>query len=187
MGKSGMTFAGQFHIRCYQKPRNAFEWMKWAVFGIRKLKWEEKTQNLVTNEGLNAGLNIMFHGATQITTWYICPFEDNHTPAAGDSYATPGYTECTAYDEANRPAFVENAASSQSIDNTGNRAVFTFNATKTIYGMAMVGGGTGANTKGDTAGGGTLWCASQFASSKSVNDDDVIEVTYTINAADDGS
>jgi len=40
--------------------------------------WEHG--NLVTNEGLNANLDIMFHASTQITTWYIFPFEDDHTP-----------------------------------------------------------------------------------------------------------
>lgn len=182
MFKAGASFQGKFHVICYAKPKNAFEWMMLQVFGKRKVKWVEETQNLVVDEGLNHILDVQFHGTTQVGTWYICPFESNHTPAAGNTYATPGYTECTAYDEANRPAFVEGAASSKSISNTGNRAVFTFNATKTIYGMAMV----SLNTKGDTVGGGVLWCSSRFSSSKNVDSGDIIEVTYTITSADDG-
>jgi len=140
--------------------------------------------NICTDEGLNALLDIMFHAATQITTWYVAIFESNTSPAAGTTYATPVYTESIAYDEATRPAFVEAAASSKSLTNSASKAEFTINATKTIYGGALVGGGTGASTKADTAGGGTLYCASQFGSSKSVVDDDIIKVTITINAAD---
>jgi hypothetical protein len=60
------------------------------------------------------------------------------------------------------------------------------NATETIYGAALVGGGSGATTKGDTAGGGKLWCAAQFASSKNVDSGDTLEITYTLTSADDG-
>lgn len=169
--KDGLKLVSIWNVDCYGQD------------GV--LKWSEENRNLVTNEGLDAILDIMFHGSTQITTWYIALFEDNHTPAAADTYATPGYTESTAYDEATRPAFVEAAASSQSITNSASKASFTMNATKTIYGAALVGGGTGGNTKGDTAGGGTLYCVSQFTSgSKAVESADVLKVTVTITAAD---
>jgi len=150
-------------------------------------KWRENTHNLFTNEGLDNLLNVYFHGATQLTTWYVALFENDHTVAAGNTYATPGFTECTAYDEATRQEYEEAAASSQSITNSANKATFTMSATKTIYGAALVGGGTAATTKGNTAGGGVLACAAQFSSSRGVEDDDTLEVTYTVSAADDGS
>jgi allantoicase len=80
-------------------------------------EWEDK--NLVVNEGLNAILNIMFRGDTQITTWYIGLFEGNYTPVAGVTAATitAASTECTAYDESVRQTYNEAAASSQSITN----------------------------------------------------------------------
>ncbi len=140
--------------------------------------------NICTDEGLNRLLDVMFHATTQITTWYVAIFESNTSPAAGTTYATPVFTESSAYDEATRPEFVGAAASSKSLTNSANKAEFTINATKTIYGGALVGGGTAANTKGDTAGGGVMYCASQFGSSKSVVDDDILRVTITINAAD---
>ena len=149
------------------------------------VKWREVAKNIVTNEGLDAILNIMLHAATQITTWYVAIFEDDHTPAAGNTYAVPGYTESTAYDEATRPEYEEAAASSQSITNSANKATFTIDATKTIYGAALVGGGTEASTKGNTDGGGTLLCSCAFDSSKAVEDDDTLEVTYEVSAADD--
>jgi len=171
--KQQLRLGGMWDIICRDKDGNQ--------------KWRETVHNLVTNQGLNALLDIMLHGSTQITTWYVAIFEDNHTVAAGDTYATPGYTECTAYTEANRQAYVEAAASGQSITNSANPAVLSINATKTVYGAALVGGGSGATTKGDTAGGGTLLCAVQFAAAKSVESGDTLSITYTLSAADDGA
>jgi hypothetical protein len=48
--------------------------------------WED--HNLVVNEGLNSLLGIMFHGDTQITTWYMGVFEGNYTPVATVTAAT---------------------------------------------------------------------------------------------------
>ncbi len=167
----------------------------WTVEHLRRkakgalYHWEnvippDVSHNVCTDEGLNALLDIMFHGSSQITSWYVLIFESDTTPAAGTTYATPVFTESTAYDEANRPAYDEAAASSKSITNSASKATFTMNDTKTIYGGALVGGGSAPSTKGDVAGGGTLYCASKFGSSKSVVDDDVLKVTVSITAAD---
>jgi len=162
----------------------------WDVEHWRKgqLLSQSRDHNICTDEGLNKLLNVMFGGAgsgnTQITTWYVLIFESDTTPAAGTTYATPVFTESTAYDEANRPAFVESNASAKSTDNSASKATFTISSTKTIYGAALVGGGTDADTKDDQAGGGTLYCASKFGASKSVVDDDVLNVTITLTAAD---
>jgi hypothetical protein len=171
--RSGAKFKGIFQIECRDKNGN--------------LKWIEDICNLVTNEGLDAILDIMLHGSTQITPWYCLLVESDTAPAAGMTYATPTFTESTAYDEATRPEYEEAAASSQSITNSANKATFTINATKTMYGAAIVGGGSAPNTKGNTAGGGTLFCYAKFSSSRSVVDDDVINLTYTLSAADDGA
>lgn len=136
-------------------------------------------KNLVVNEGLNALLDIMFHGGTQVATWYIGLFEGNYTPVATVTAATitSASTECTAYDESTRVAYNEAAASSQSITNAANRASFTFNATKTIYGAFLV----SASTKSATTG--TLFSAARFAASKSVVSSDELLLTYTFTAA----
>lgn len=168
-----IKIGGVFDVKCFSPAGD--------------LKWHEKTHNLVTNEGLDHILDVTLHGTTQVNPWYVAIFENDHTPAAGNTYATPGFTESTAYDEATRQAYEEAAASSQSVTNSANKATLTMNATKTIYGAALVGGGTAATTKDDQAGGGTLLCLAAFGSSKSVEDDDTLEVTYTISAADDGS
>ena len=169
--KLTVRFGGQFIAECFRDG---------------KLIWTEKTSNIITNEGLNHILNIVLHADTQITTWYCVLAESDTNAAAGMTYAVPVYTETTAYDEATRPAYVEAASIAQSTTNSANKAVFTISGTKTMYGAALVGGGSAANTKADTAGGGTLLCYAKFASSRAVVDDDVINLTYTLSAADDG-
>ena len=149
-----------------------------------KLKWAElQRPNIVTHQGLDAMLDIMFHGSTQITTWYIAPVETDTTAAATMTYAVPTYTEWDGYTEAARQAFVEAAASSQSITNSANKATFTSSESKTLYGACLVGGGTDAATMADTAGGGTLFCYSKFSSGKAVENTDTFKVTVTITLA----
>lgn len=140
-------------------------------------EWED--HNLVVNEGLNALLNIMFHGTTQISTWYIGVFEGNYTPVATVTAATitAAATESTAYDEAARVAYDEAAAASQSITNSASKATFTFNATKTIYG-AFLGS---ASAKSATTG--TLFSAAQFSAAKAVVAADQLLLTYTFTAS----
>lgn len=135
--------------------------------------------NLVVNQGLNALLDIMFHGSTQITTWYIGLFEGNYTPVSGvtASSIVAAATECTAYDQSTRVAFDEAAASGQSITNSASRATFTFNASKTIYGAFL----TSLATKSGTTG--TLFSAAKFGSSKAVESGDELLLTYTFTAA----
>lgn len=140
-------------------------------------EWTDK--NLVVNEGLNSMLDIMFHGSTQITTWYVGLFEGNYTPVATVTAATiaSAATETTAYTQGTRPEFVEAAAASQSITNSANRATFTFNDTKTIYGAFLVSSSTKSGTTG------TLFSAARFASSKAVVSGDELLLTYTFTAA----
>ena len=136
-------------------------------------------ENLVVNEGLNALLNIMFHNDTQIATWNLGLFEGNYTPVAGVTAATMAgdSTECTAYDESTRPAFDEDAAASQSITNSTNRATFTFNASKTVYGAFLISDGTKGGTNG------TLFSAARFSSSKAVVSGDQLLLAYTFTAS----
>lgn len=139
--------------------------------------WED--HNLVVNEGLDALLNIMFHGSTQVTTWYLGLFEGNYTPVSTVTAATitSASTECTAYSETTRQDYVEAAASSQSITNSASKATFTFNATKTIYGAFLVSNSTKSGTTG------TLFSAARFSTSKSVVSSDQLLLTYTFTAS----
>jgi len=140
---------------------------------------EFEDHNLVCNEGLNALNDIMFHGSTQITQWYLGVFEGNYTPVATVTAATvtAASTECTAYASATRPTYDEAASSSQITTNAASRASFVFNATKTIYGAFMV----STSTKSGTTG--TLFSIARFSSSKAVESADELLLTYAFTAA----
>jgi len=169
--KGGAKFSGKFDVECY---RNG------------KLIWEEHPHNIITNQGLTHILNTQLAGGTAITTWYCTLVETDTAAAAGMTYAVPVYTESTSYDEATRPAYTE-TVTDQTCTNSASKAVFTISATKTMYGASLVGGGSAPTTKGDAAGGGTLFCYAKFAASRAVVDNDVINLTYTVTAADDGA
>jgi hypothetical protein len=159
-----------------------WEWEHWRG-GKLIDKWTD--YNLMTDEGIEYIMDAALSGGTPITSFYLLLFEDDHTPAAGDTYATPGFTETEAIDEATRPAWSEAGIASKVITNSASKATFTFNDTKTIYGGALVGGGTDPDTIADAAGGGVLICENQFSGgSKEVVSTDVLKVTCTITGSD---
>lgn len=138
------------------------------------------TKNLITNEGLNYLLDVLLYsGTAKPANWYAGVFEGNYTPVATVTGATiaAAATECTAYDEAARPAYTVVAASSQTSTNNASKAVFTFNASKTIYGGFII---TTA-TKSDTAG--KLLSAVRFSSSHAVQDNYELNLRYDLTAA----
>lgn len=133
----------------------------------------EIVRNLVPTEGLNHFLNVEFKGTTQVLSWYLAIFEGNYTPTAADTAAAlpAAATECTAYDEATREAFVAGTVAGGILDNTASRAEFTMNATKTIYGAFM----TSAPAKGATTG--VVVSSVRFSAAKSLVATDVLRVT----------
>lgn len=141
--------------------------------------WQEK--NLVTNEGLNALLDTYLNGdgTAKIPAWYVALFEGNYTPAATLTAATftATATESIAYSEATRVLWVDAAASAQQITNSASKATFTMNATKTIYGAALI----SASAKSATTG--VLFAASRFSVARAVVAADQLLITYTVQAA----
>ncbi len=173
-------------VKSILNPRGVFHIEHWRT---GKLLRKFDCPNGVTNEGKDALLDIMFHNATQITVWYLAPLKTQTGSGVqpDDTYVAIGeagneWTESQDYDETLRQEFVEGAASSQQINNSGNKAVFTMDATVTIEGILCVGGGTAASTKADKNGGGTLWATALFAASVDVEDNDELKVTYTVSA-----
>lgn len=166
--KSGTRLKGIFELECYRAG---------------KLIWVEKCQNIITDEGLNRILDVMLHATTQTTTWYCGLVETDTAEAANMTYDVPVFTESTAYDEATRPEYEEAASSSKTVTNSANKATFTIDATKTMYGAAIF----SINTKGDHTQGANnvLFCYAKFSASRAVVDNDVINLTYALSAADD--
>jgi hypothetical protein len=136
----------------------------------------ENVSNLIPEEGIGYILGAALKGVSQISSWFIALFEGNYTPVAGVTAATfpAAATESTAYAEANRVAWTSGSVSGGSVSNTASKAVFTMNATKTIYGIAQ----TSLLTKSGTTG--TLVSVARFAAAKSVVADDILNVTSTI-------
>jgi len=143
------------------------------------------SKNIYTIEGAKSILDVAVHGATQISTWYVVPFNSNTTPINTMIYATPVFTEFTGYSEATRQIYSEAAAANSSntiyMTNSANKAAFTITGSDTIYGAAIVGGGSAPGTKSDTAGGGTLLCVTKFAAGIAVDATTVLSTTVQIN------
>ena len=99
------------------------------------------------------------------------------TPNAADTMASHStWSEVAAYTESTRPAYSHASAASQAITNSASKASFSINATTTIYGIFCVTNSTKSGTTG------TLISATDFASSKSADNGDTLEVTYTVSA-----
>jgi len=142
-----------------------------------KLMGKYPCPNGIVDVGMNLLLNVMFHNTpSPSATWYLGLVNNSGFSAFAnaDTMAShSGWTEFTAYDEANRVAWAEDAAASRSISNTTS-SDFTINATGTLKGIFVV----DQNTKGGTTG--TLWSTAAFATLVNVVDNDVIKITYTI-------
>ena len=155
-----LKIGGHFDIVCRDKHGN--------------LKWDMTAENIFTLAGLNHVLDVVFHNATQVSTWYVGLYTDSE---AESSWADAGdLTEFTSY-SGDRKEFVESAASSQSLSNTASKASFSITGSGTIYGAFLVDAATGDGT--------TLVCAENFTEgSRSVQNGDTVEVTYTCSASD---
>ncbi len=147
-------------------------------------KDEQRDSNLVVNEGLDYILGSALANATQLATWYVGIFKANHTPIAGDvasTFAGAGVAdEANAeYTEANRPTYNTSAGvTSQTLTNTANPTEFTANTAVTIFGAFLI----SENTKGGLVG--TLCANSLFASSRPLQNADVLRVVYEFQVQD---
>lgn len=157
---------------------------------------EKQFDNGITNEGKNFLLDVMFHGTTAISTWYIGLINNSGYTAlaATDTYddidqAGNGWDEGTAYTDAanadsssTRPAWTEGAASSQTITNS-SVVVFDITGTWTCKGIFIVGGTNGQTKSDHTASGNKLWSTALFSGGdSSVINGDQLKVTYSVSA-----
>ncbi len=156
-----MKLGGVFKFECFDKDGN--------------LKWTEEDHNLVVDTGLNSILDVYFHAATQITTWYV-GLKGAGTIAVGDTLAShSGWSEITDY-TGDRKEYVEAAASGKSITNSASPASFSIDGTATVAGAFLCSVATTTS--------GTLFSAIDFAASRSVASGDTLNVSYTFTSAD---
>jgi len=151
-----------FHITCRDK--------------CGRVKWTDTVENLVVNEGLDDLLDKYFKGSSYTAAHYVGLTDGTPTVAAADTMAShAGWSEVTAYDEANRPSFTPGSVSGQSVDNSASKATFTISTNSTTIGGCFL---TTDNTKSGTSG--TLYGAGAFsAGDKTLDDNDTLEVTVT--------
>lgn len=159
--------AGVYHFQCFDKDGN--------------LKWEDKAENLVVNEGLQDMNTKYFAGSSYTAAWYLGLITGpgaSTTIAAADTLAShAGWTENTDY-SGNRKAVTFGTATTADpsvIDNSGSVAVFNITGTATIAGAFLCNAATGTS--------GVLFSASDFQSpgDRSVVSGDTLNVTYTFS------
>ena len=158
------------------------EWIWEHISEDGKIIETKRAHNIVPTLGLNSILNVAFHNVTVIYPWYVLLWNlpVSYVPTSADTYAVPGFTEYTGYNEANRVQFSEAAATGGVITNSASRAIFTFTSESMIYGSALVGGGGAASTKGDTAGGGVLLSSVAMGTPGNYTIGQVVRVTVNI-------
>lgn len=147
------------------------------------LRWSEKFDNLVVDEGLNDLLSKWLKGDGYTAAWVVGLIDNaGYTTGvqADDTYAkitssanpptTNAWQELTAYDEGARQTLTLGSVSGKSVDNSAAKATFTINATKTIKGAfvcstsVLLGGGA-------------------FTNSRDMYDNDTLQITITCTSA----
>lgn len=159
-----LKVGGYFVAVCYDKNGN--------------VKWTNFAKNLVVNVGLDDLLDVYLAAGTQTTTWYA-GIKNAGAVAATDTLAShAAWTENTNY-TGTRPQWTPGTVSGQSVDNSAAKATFAIDTdSQTINGALICSVASGTT--------GILFCAADFASAKSADSGDTIELTYTLSAADDG-
>jgi hypothetical protein len=160
----GMRAGGVFHAQCFDQDGN--------------LKWEEKSHNLVVNEGLKDMNDKYFSGAAYTATWFIGLVTgpgSGTTFAAADTLAShAGWTEYTDY-SGNRGAITFGAATLADPSVITNSVAVQFNITGaggTVAGAFLASVDTGTS--------GILFSESDFQApgDRAVVSGDVLNVTY---------
>jgi hypothetical protein len=174
-------------------PRGAFVVEHWR--NGKRIN-EYRFPNGITNEGKNKLLDVMFHGTTAITTWWLGMIGNSGYTAlvATDTYENinqvgNGWDEFTDYTDAangnsasTRPEWTEGAAATQAITNA-SPVIFDITASGTVKGLFLVGGIANAHNKGDHTAGGILWATALFTvGDVPVNNGDQLKVTYSVSA-----
>lgn len=164
MIQNKVSGGGVYYFRCYDKDGN--------------LKWEDKAENLVVNEGLQDMNNKYFKGTSYTAAWYLGLITgpgSGTTIAAADTLAShAGWTEDTNY-SGNRKSVTfgtPSTADPSVVSNSGSAAQFSINGTTTIAGAFLASVDTGTS--------GILFSASDFQSpgDRSVVNGDTLNVTY---------
>ena len=143
--------------------------------------------NTVQAEGMEYIVGAALGATTKIAEFRLLLKDNTGDPFVdGRTYAIPGFVEITTeLDNLVRPVWDVVApyysAGVTYIDNDdsgANWARFEFNDDVTVYGIAVVGGGTDPELLGDVAGGGVMISVANFAVAKVMADAGTLDVMY---------
>ena len=160
----------------------------WELRHIRdgEVIYEETGENIVTYEGMNKILNHIGGSTTLPQAWYVNLFKNNVVPSVSDTAllclgSNGTYGECTDTDldpQLNRQSITFGSASNGTIA-SNNTIQFTAKQSFTIY------GGFVTNTQAKLDTGGVLLSAKKFASPRSVQSGDILQITvvYTMTTS----
>lgn len=142
-----------------------------------QIKWSDTAKNLVTDVGLNHILDVVLHGSTAVSPWYMGLKNAGEVAAADTLVSHSGWTENANY-TGDRKEYVEAAASSKSTTNSANKASFAISVNaQTIDGAFICSVASGTT--------GILLCAADFTGGeKTCDNGDTLQVEYSISAAD---
>lgn len=131
-------------------------------------------------EGLNHYNDVVLHGSSQVTTWYVGLFDDtSYTEVAdGDTLAShSGWTEFTGY-SGDRKEWTEGAAS-DGVTTNAQTVDFTMTEDVTVKGWFICSAASGTS--------GTLLAAEVFDEGDAeLVTDQVLQVTITLTSQDGG-
>lgn len=138
---------------------------------------EQQDTNLITTEGLTYLIDVGIANGTKLASWYVSLFSGNVTVLS--TWTAANYvanaTEFTNYDEANRPTYTPGTPAAGAVDNLSSRATFTIGVGGgTVRGGALI----SSNVKSGVAG--SLYAAARFAADRTLVEDDVFNVGYTL-------
>lgn len=134
-------------------------------------------KNVVHEEGLRLHLNF-FSQNSSTRSLYLGLMPDGETIASADTLGDRASSEITNYDQSNRPEWLPGTpASTQSVDNSGNVAVYTVNSQMTTSGPFL----SDLSTKEGTDG--VLVSSVTFDGGDAALSSGTLEVTYKHSAS----
>jgi hypothetical protein len=145
-----------------------------------KLLWEDTSENIVFNAGLNYLCGVALGAVSQEATWWCGLLDATPTFSATNTFTD--LSELTEYTAATRPVWTDASTGIGQRDNSGSVAAYTISAAVTCGGVFLV----ATNTKG--ANGKLVYSGVAFTGGNRIlANADKLEVTYTQSVADDGA
>lgn len=141
--------------------------------------WAERGANTLMTVGLTHAMGCVFNAVAQITQWFMglianSDFDEITVDDTMSGHA--GWVEFEDYSGATRPQWTPLSVSGGVIVNT-SAVQFTFNAASTVKGFFIA----SSSTKGGTTG--TIWCAAQLSTARTIRAGANLTITYTVRAA----